>query len=144
MTKRMVQVLVQIWSTWTSAFLQAPPIPAAFKGLRNWFGGTQSPSIFVLILFSVILFYFILIYLVFLFRFLFLAYFSFFCIFLNFFNVYFCSLCQNFEAGEMLEPKEKPRKFRSLRKFCSLPIFPSLLHSYFVCPITFSSELRFR
>ena len=33
--------------------------------------------------------------------------------FLNFLCIYFYSFCQNFVAGEMLEPKEKPRNFRN-------------------------------
>ena len=142
----MVWVLVQIWSTWTSVILLAPSVPAASKGLRNWFrgrGGSVSPTFCFDFLFYFILFYSILIYLISFqifsnFKLIFVS--SLFLMFLHFFKIFyvftFCSLCQNF-VGEMLEPKEKPRKFRSA-KFCSL------LHSHFVLSITFSFELYFR
>ena len=54
MTQRIVRVLVQTWCTWTSAFLEAPPVPAASKGLRDWFGGST-----VSLTFCFHLFYFI-------------------------------------------------------------------------------------
>ena len=60
MAQWMVSVLVQIWSTWTSAIPPALPVPATSKGLRNWFGETQSPPLFVFFFLCFILFYSIL------------------------------------------------------------------------------------
>ena len=59
---RMVRVLVQMWSTWSLAFLQASPVSTASKGLRNWFWGSQFPLVFYFdfpLLFYFILFRFI-------------------------------------------------------------------------------------
>ena len=139
----MVRVLIQTWSTWTSAIPLAPPIIIASKGLRNWFWGeAQYPPLFVLIfLLYFILSYFILVYLIFLFRFsiifkliivssLFFNFFVFFkfflCLFFAAFVKFYCSgrskkepkifaTCANFVGCEI----SQPAKFRRLRNFAN-------------------------
>ena len=109
----MVQVLVQIWSTWTLAIPPAPQVLTASKGLRNWFGGTQSPPLFVLN-FS----YFILFYFIFLFRFslilklifVFRLFFNFLHFFKFFFCVYLCSFGRIFAAEEVQKLTSKTQK----------------------------------
>ena len=61
MTQRMVRVRVRVWSTWNLAFPQAPPVPTASKGLKNWFGGSTVSPTFCFNFSCFILFYFILI-----------------------------------------------------------------------------------
>ena len=128
-------MLIQTWSTWTSAIPLAPPVLIASKGLRNWFWGeAQYPPLFVLIfLLYFILSYFILVYLIFLFRFsiifkliivssLFFKFFVFFKFFQCLFFAAFVKFLLQWEVQERALKFRNLHKFRRLRNFTTCEI----------------------